>query len=499
MFAYRLTEKAIFFDKQTLWLLLAFFGLRLLSIILVGHPGIQGIILFGVIMGFGILYYKNPTWAWYVLIGEILLGGAGHFLELFGLSLRSLLTLLFMLLWGLHTIGAKGLRHRFHIQNPVYYAGIPFFILLLISVILGMSNGHNPILVLQDFIPYFYLILLLPAYYLFKDHHSHEYFVRLIIVFIIGSALFSLITFILFSLNITPLHGEYYSWFRDVAMGKITDMNTGFFRIVLPEHLLFVPISIIIGSLLMRNEKHHKMWRFLLFCSMFILALNLSRGYFLALGVGFLVLKYKHVVKEWIKESLFALLLLIVSFSGVHLIASNFQSPGFELFGFRLLSIAQPAIEQSANIRMTLLDPIMRKIEVHPLFGHGLGATVTYTNPRTNELLTTSQFDWGYLEMWTELGFLGSAAYLTVVLFVIFQLIKKIRAIEDFHDMYVGILASIIAFLIMNITAPALFHVFGIVFLVFSTTYAMKPVDIFERTATILYRTFHKLHLPKLK
>ena len=496
-YQFRLTSKSIFFDRQTLWLFFAFFGLRLLSWFIVDHPIAQGILMFLVIMAFGILYYENPKWAWYVLIGEILLGGAGHFLDLLGLSLRSVLTIIFLMLWASQTLANKNLRERLHIRNSAYYIGFPFFIFLIVAIGLGFWNGHNVINIAQDIVPYMYLILLLPAYHLFQEEDSHEYLVRLLTVFIIGSAILSLIIFITFSADLASIHGDFYAWLRNISMGKITDMGNGFFRVVLPEHLLMVPISLIIASLLMRDEKHHTLWRYLLFSCMLVLALNLSRGYFLALGAGLIVLLWKHKIIEWIKECAFLIVLLIASFTCISLVASNLTSTGWQLFGVRLLSISSPTIETSSNIRLTLLDPILRKIEERPFFGHGLGATVKYTDPSTLELKETNQFDWGYLEMWTELGLLGAGTYIVILLLLAFQLIQKTRSVADYHDFYVGLLAGLVSFLVMNITAPALFHVFGLLFVVFSATYIMKPPNIFDRTITILYRVFHRLKLPK--
>jgi O-antigen ligase len=498
MFAHRLTTESIFFDKQTIWLLLAFFGLRLVSFLLVGHPIIQGFILFAVIMGYGMLYYANPRYAWLALIGELLLGGSGHMLELFGLSLRSLVIMLFLIMWLVDS-GVRGrLDENFFIKHHIYFLGIPLFIFLAAASFIGLGAGNSPTAVFQDLVPFTYLLLLLPAFRLFEESDSRETLIRILIVYVLGSAIFALFTFILFSTDISILQGEYYKWFRDVAMGKITNMHTGFYRIVLPEHVFAVPLTLIITSLLMKDEKHHYMWRFLLASGLLVLALNLSRGYFLALLVGLLVLKYKHTAKKWFREFSYTILILLGLFMSVHFVASGFYSPGLELFGVRIASITTPALETSSNIRMTLLPPILDKISTSPLIGHGLGSSVSYVDPVTNITKSTRQFDWGYLEMWVELGFFGMAAFLLVIILIMFELVKKSRMISDHHDFYVGLLASLFALLVMNLTAPILFHVFGIAYLAFIASYVMKQ-DIFDQTVTLLYRVFHKLLLPKLK
>jgi O-antigen ligase len=288
------------------------------------------------------------------------------------------------------------------------------------------------------------------------------------------------------------LHGEYYKWFRDVAMGKITDMQTGFFRIVLPEHLLIAPLALIIGSLLMRDEKHHKMWRLLICACMAIIAVNLSRAYMLGIVAAMPILAYKHKIKEWVKESAFIFLSFLIVFCGISLISTNFKSFGFELLGVRIQSFAKPQIEDSTYTRMALLKPISLMIQAHPILGNGIGSQVIFIDPIIKKMVKTPNFDWGYLEMWAELGIIGTALYVSIIFIILFELIKKIRMVSDWHDFYVGILAASVCLLVINFTAPALFHVCGVLFFVFVSAYILKPLTIFEYTINILYRIFNK-------
>jgi O-antigen ligase len=320
-----------------------------------------------------------------------------------------------------------------------------------------------------------------------------HYLVRLIIVFLIGSALFSLFTYILFVSGTAELQGPLYHWFRDIAVGKITEVTTYYYRIVLAENLLITPILLVISSLLMRDEKHHKMWRVLFLCGAVILALNFSRAYLLAFAVGLLFLKYKHKVLRWFIVSAWSVAMIVLIFMSILIISSKGKSFGFEIIGIRISSLIQPITETSSNIRMALLEPIETLILQHPIIGNGLGSTFTYIDPRTYTEVTTSQFDWGYLEMWAELGIGGALCLLTIVGFLIYELIKKIRSISDYHDLYVGLLGGVIALLVMNITSPALYHVLGIFFLTFIIAFASKADGLFDETVTLLYRVFNRL------
>ncbi len=487
-----LTDKSIYFSWQTALLFVLFFVFRGLSFALDSHSVIQGILVFVLLMVFGICYYKDPKYAWYILLTELFLGGAGHFLSFGGLSIRSILVMTFLILWIIHQIGKRHLLQKMHIDKQLLYILIAFGVTVWFAAINGIANNHDLSLVIADAVPFSYFLLLFPAYELFKDKDLQAHIIRLLIVFIFGTTIFSLFTEFLFSSGIVVLQEPFYKWFRDVNLGKITDMGTGFFRIVDPTHVFLPPFILLISSLLMRDEKHHLMWRVLLGAALLALAINFSRGYFLALGVGFIILTYKHSLVKWISVSGFAATLFLTSFITVHFFASNFQSAGLELLGLRIGSMAAPAVETSAATRMMILPEALAMIGAHPILGSGLGSTVTFTNTITYEVLSTPQFDWGYIELYVELGLFGTIAYAVLLIYIAMQLLFKITRAADYHDFYVGLLAGLISLLVMNITAPILFHVIGILTIVLITLIAIQPVNIFQSLISTIYRVFHK-------
>jgi O-antigen ligase len=449
--------------------------------------------MFIILMAFGIIYFKSIDMAWMIILGEFFLGGAGHFLEFFGLSLRSMLVFTFVALWVLHHASVKALRHMLHIRHRLFYLFIPFGIAITASVVLGIVHNHAFLNVIRDAIPFSFFILLLPFYYYVQKSTTQEYLIRLLLVFILGSALFSLFVFIVYSGGLGILQDTFYHWFRDVAMGKITNMGTGFFRIVTPEHLLIVPATLLISSLLIRDELHHKLWRIFLFLSLMILVLDFSRTYFLALAVGMICLKYKHSWKRWSIITATAMLLTLLIFTNISLLASGGKTLGLELFGVRFGSVLEPELEPSTYTRTALLPPIFDQIQEHPILGSGLGATISFYDPVRLQNIKTPQFDWGYLELYTELGLFGFVSFLAIIMMIIFELVIKIESLSDYHDFYVGILGGAIALLVMTLTSPALFHVLGIFYLVMTLTLAIKPVGIFDKILTYLYRTFHRI------
>jgi len=264
----QITEKSIFFNKITIWLFIAFFGIKMFSYLLFGHAFIQSFLVFIFLMVFAIIFYKNAQTAFLIVIGELFIGGSGNYFEISGLSIRTLLIATFLLLWLLKIIFRNEFFNKILIDKYLIILLTAFYLYLSLSVILGIMNNHYYLHIVRDLMPFLYIPLIFPAYNLLNTQYGRENFIRLLTVFIIGSSLFSIFTFIIFSTGYSVIHGEFYTWLRDVVLGKVTDMGNGFFRIVAPEHLLITPIILLISSLLMRDERHHKMWRFLLFCGM---------------------------------------------------------------------------------------------------------------------------------------------------------------------------------------------------------------------------------------
>lgn len=487
----RLTQPNIFFHPASLYLLLGFFAIRGLSFWLFDHEFIQAILVVTITCIFGILYFTKREWAWLILLTEFFLGGAGHFLQFADLSLRTILTGTFVFLWLFFTIYHRS-YHDLHIPHMVRWLIGAVLVYILFAAGRGLYLGHTFSAVVHDIVPFLYLLFLIPMHRLLGDSRHQAYVLRLITTFIIGSAIFALFTYMLYVSGTSVLHDTYYTWFREIAAGKITAMTPWFYRVVTPEHLLLAPLGLLIMSLLMRDERHHKMWRVLYGAIALTLALNFSRGYFLALAVGALVLLYKHRWKKWLRVTAWAAAALVGIFLIINLVASGGAQTGSDLLFGRLHSIGDPTTETSSATRLLLLKPIQTLILAAPIFGNGLGATITYVDPNLFAEITTTSFDWGYLEMWAELGMVGGLLYLTLISVTIWEAIKKIRAVSDYHDLYVGWLAGLVGLLVINLTSPALFHVFGVLYLVSFLAFVTKPPEVFHEVVTRLYRLFNR-------
>lgn len=416
------------------------------------------------ILSFSYLCFKNTKLGWLLLVAELILDGAGHFFELQSLLLRTWFLGIFGLVWVVKKIRTKDVRLP---SKSVFYSLLGLGAMVIFSVINGFIHGHAPMNIVQDMILFFFLILLFPAADWKID--TEKIVNPLIKAWIWGTSLFSLLTLGIYSSGLGHLPDTYYHWFRNIAAGKITDLGNHFFRIVLPEQVFIVPIILVLAALLLTDLKNKKLWLYLS-SSLFILALNFSRIYFLALAIGFLVLIYQHAWKKWLVVSTASACLLILIFTGTHLLASRGVSSGLELLGVRVSGTTAPTSDVSGAIRLAILPDALRQIKERPWFGSGLGATIRYTDPATKELVTRTQFDWGYLELLAELGIVG-----TLVYFIFFGTVIKQTVLAGYgnnlpNPVVRGLLAGASALAVITITTPALLHGFGMLYLVMLLT-----------------------------
>ena len=186
------------------------------------------------------------------------------------------------------------------------------------------------------------------------------------------------------------------------------------------------------------------------------MALNISRAYFLGLIIGLLFLKYKNSWLDWLKIFCLNFLIVLALFTAINLISSFGTDAGWGILGLKFGGITAPQMEISSQNRVQLLETIMAMIKDAPIFGQGLGQSIV------TEKINTRHFDWGYFEMWIKWGLFG----LLWSLIILGSLLKKIWSKTKNQELNLGLLAGIISLLIINITTPALFHVFGILYLV---------------------------------
>ncbi len=467
-------EKIFSLFKPSILMVGIFLLIRIFSFYTYQFPVINSGIGVLLVFIFIFLCKKNIQLAWIVLIGEILLDGSGHFFEIQGLILRTWFLGIFGIFWFAHTIKEKQLRKLF---SPFQIRLLCIVaVVFLFATINGFLQKHAPMLVIQDMLLYGFVALIFPAMEFFQ-YRDKNYF-RMIQGFMYGSAIFSILTFFLYSSGIAYLPDTYYHWFRNVVGGKITDLGNDFFRIVTSEHLILVPLFLLFTSFLIHDPKNKKWWTLLCFTSI-PLALNFTRMYFVAIVVGILILSIKNSFKKWFVVSSMTCLSILVFFCAFSFLGSKGNTMGLEQLGLKFAGTKAPSTETSGAIRLAILPEALKTIQKHPWIGSGLGTTVTYIDPTTKQSVTRTQFDWGYLEVIAELGIVGTLIFLFFLAYILFAVaqigyFKKNHEDRNLIPLSRGLLAGAVSLFIINITTPALFQGFGILYFAFIFVFTSK-------------------------
>ena len=388
-----------------------------------------------------VIYFllKKDIHGWLLIASGMVLGGAGSFLEIKGIYLRTFLFIFSIAIFTYHTIKEK--KYNIFLENKtIVYVFLALYTIVGLSAIRGYYAGHNLKLVIADTLPYLFFLYYFPIKELLKSEKFRKATFNMLVVAIIGNFIFTYFTLVGFSSGIFVLQDSYYHWFRDVASGKITGYDTGFFRILLNEQMLLVPIFLWVFAKQIYSGNKKIIFTISGAALLAVLTINITRIYLVALAVGILFLFSLKNWKRWLVYSAGAFIFFITVFTLTHLATTKGKSLGWEYLGLRLQSIAMPQTENSSLSRLLLLPRIMEKIQARPLLGTGLGDTVTAYSPVFKANITTQHFDWGYLEIWAEVGLLGLLAWGLVIGYLILQ-IKQNR----------GLLASVVALLVINI------------------------------------------------
>lgn len=452
--------------RQILWLSIAFFALRLASFLIRDYSLLQTLFVLANVLALAILFSKNKAWAWYYLLLEFVLGGAGLFFQAFSLSLRTILILEFLVLYFLKAVKLTLSRELIRKHRNILLIFLIVLLFLSLALYLGLKNQHNLFFILQDLLPFSFFLLVFPAKKFLRDLNANKNLLNLLFTFILGSSLWSVFNLILFQQGIAILHSPYYNWLRDFALAKVTYLDSDFWRLVFPEHLLLIPAILFLVYLYLQTKD--KIILIFLGLANIILALNISRAYLLALLIGLVVLKYQTKFFAWFKVCAITLFGFILIFFAINLRVSAGHNLGLNILGLRLPGITQISTDVSANNRLQLLGPIWQNIKNSPLLGQGLGLNISFVN-NVGQTISTRHFDWGYLELWAKFGLVALIFYLFIWLNLIKNLFLQstpqsgISLQSKKQALSLACVASLIAVMISNVWAQNMLHVFGII------------------------------------
>ncbi|MDA2921792.1 O-antigen ligase family protein [Patescibacteria group bacterium AH-259-L07] len=495
-------------NTNNVWIIVgAFLLFHALSLLGYYVPPVETLVFLCIVTGTLILSIYKIEYGFLVLIFEFFAGHGGHLFEFFGLSLRFSLFLIIVLVWLYKKIKYVVKDHSLYIPAPpILILFLVFLFFIFTGVIRGMTY-NEPIIAMKDFINYSYIFLVFPLVEVIKQKNIFKNIFTMSKAGIIGIAIVTITVFILFSTGIVEVHDSFYWWWRNTAVGKATFAGNDFYRIVSPAHLLILPLFLVVLSFLIDpplgsyhrgqtklkdkqiykspkrgvvdpKQRKQRLLLLLALASATILIINFSRAYFLGIGAGLLLLAYHIPWRRWLLFSLVVIMIMILEFGIIYGIVSGGNvSAGFGFFGERIQTVVSPEEELSSQTRMVILPHLIDKIKAQPVFGHGLGSTVTFIDPKTFEERTTFHLDWGYLEIITELGLITLLLYIGILSLIFYAGWQKIKTItQDIFGkrLTIGLLAGLVSVAVATLTGPFLFHPVGIFYVTLTTAIILK-------------------------
>jgi hypothetical protein len=304
-----------------------------------------------------------------------------------------------------------------------------------------------------------------------------------------------------------------FRWTKDTGVGEITYIGSGLFRFFTPAQIyslfavLILLYCILIQKLSFKVILKNSWLISIIGLSVIAILIGFSRSLWLGLvgGVVFLLFNL-----SWKKSAK-----IVFGFVGIFLvliiIMGTLFTPVYDILADRLNTIIHPSEQSSAVNRINLIEPVFDKIFEHPIIGSGFGTVIKYKSvvPGHAGTLQVFAFEWSYLDTIIEIGILGLIAYL-YFLWVIFRegykTISKYRAREPektlnkshksdkntqrFNDSHliIGLLATVFALIITNLTTPYLNHPLGIGYLLIicASIVAFNNID---NNAKVIYKS----------
>jgi len=450
----------------------AYFVFQFLSLLGRSWPGLQEIIFILIIIATIIFSWRKVEYGFLFLLFEFLAGHEGHCFSFNGISLRLSLFLVIMLVWFLKKMTLrksffKKLRSLIPLEkSPLSFALLAFLFVIIFSLCRGWFI-NSKFLALKDFLNYSYFFLIFPLSEIIGKRFFQKRSQQIIQAGIIGISFLTIIVLFLFATGIVSVHDQFYWWWRQTVFGKATSAGNNFFRIVSSAHLLILPLFLILLSLVAHRFTRKKSVIFLAVLASLAFLINFSRAYFLGLFFGLIFLAQGLKFKKWIAFFLIVVIFLIAEFGVLNFLIN--QNSNMLYLRQRMKSITSPEDELSASTRLNILPRLLEKIKEKPIFGYGLGSTISYLNPLSQKQDITFHIDWGYLEIWLELGLLGLILYLFILAIIFYQgrqLFKKAQGNIRRQRLLVGLGAGLLSLVIATITGPYLFHVLGIFYLI---------------------------------
>lgn len=451
--------------------LVAFFAL---------HTVFEGWIVLAIFVLVFRLAIKRLDLALLIAFAELFVGSHGHLFSFEWFSVRMAIFAAIMLAWLVLLLNKK---ISINLKDQRLY---PFYLLafaVVIGVTIALARGNVKADIFNDMNAYLFLGYLIPMLSVQWSALKKRTLLQVLAAgttFVVAEVLALLY---LFSHASPELEKVMYTFFRDARIAELTRVSGDIFRVFLQSEFTVVAAFLILMSALYFLWHRHRERNLIglgLIGTIAVIVISLSRSFWVGAATGalvvFLLVLFAFRIKP-LSVLKRCLLLVVFTIAGVALLWNLLAFPfpaamGVGGFGSLLSERATELDEAAARSRWALVGPMMEEIKESPVLGRGFGTMVEFesADPRVQNLhggiATTYSFEWGYLDIWLKMGFLGILAFVWIFVFFIMTLWNAARD-EESHWLGVGLLATVVALFATHMFSPYLNHPIGLGFLIF--------------------------------
>ncbi len=468
------------FIGKTFWIVLISAAIAHLISFFVLHTPVEGVIVFvALAIVFGLTLWKLEL-GLLIAFAELFIGSHGHLFSYEWVSIRMVIFVAVMLAWLVLLMNRKiSVNFKDVKLYPFYFLAFA----VLIGIVVALSRQNAVLDIFNDANAYLFAGYILPMLSIEWTALRRR---QLLQVLAAGASFITLETLgllYIFSHAGEDLEKVLYTFFRDARIAELTRVSGNIFRVFIQSQL-----TVVVGFLLMmsalyfvwQKKENRNFIGLSLIASIAVIIISLSRSFWVGTLVGALVIfalvfvTFRIKVRTIAKRCLF---LVVATLTGGILLWNLLAFPfptAMDVGGFGSLisDRATELDEAAARSRWNLVKPMMKQIQKSPVVGSGFGTIVEYKSddPRIQELqggiATTYSFEWGYLDIWLKMGFLGIVAFLWIFVFYLMALWNAARD-EKSHWLSVGLIGALVALFTTHIFSPYLNHPIGLGFLVF--------------------------------
>jgi len=393
---------------------------------------------------------SNINFLSYIIIIDLVFGGAGRYFEVFGISAR---IMIFAISLSLCLI--KILVKRCFINTKLYLPFLLFFFSIILSTIIGLIS-NNISYVFSGLSGYLYLLYIIFFIQNIETKEKAVKIFRILNLMVVVLSIIHIIMFILLYLT----GGSFYSVMNPILINKdfgFLDIGyNGIGRVFLKTGV-FIPISCIYYLIDILQSKRFKLKSVLYFTILLVgLVTTMTMGFWIAFIVGVLITSLFFMKKT---KSLY----LIIIFIATLLIV-------FTKIGVNPIDIITNRLDSNDPSRMfkeAQISVLWDTFKQHVFLGNGFGKEVILSYAGIYRSGTNWENMWLYLLVTN--GLVGLFAYLNLILSIMKIAMYKLSAKSNEERItLLTITIGLIMECIISLSNPFLSNPIGIGFICLS-------------------------------